>query len=140
VIVLDTNVVSELMRATPERNVGDWVRSYGPGVLGTSSITVGEVRYGIERLPPGRRREDLQTTWDCVYAGLEERTLPFDGSAARQYARISAGRRRLGTPIHILDAQIAAICRMAGAQLATRNVRDFLGTGVELINPWELSV
>lgn len=135
-IVLDTNVTSELMRPTPDPNVSTWVRGQRTVELFTTSITLAEVRYGIERLPDGQRKEQLRRTADQVFSAFADQILSFDVAAAAQYAVIVTGDERSGTPIDGFDAQIAAICRTHAASLATRNVRDFQHTGIEVVDPW----
>jgi toxin FitB len=135
-IIVDTNVVSELMRSSPSPSVRDWLISQDERQLFTTAITVAEIRYGIERLPGGRRKELLQGAAGEIFAGFDEQVLPFDRSAAEQYARIVAGRDGIGLPIDGFDAQIAAVCRARGAALATRNLKDFRETRIDLIDPW----
>jgi hypothetical protein len=106
------------------------------GDLYTTAITVAEIRYGLERLLGGRRQDRLQAAADEVFAALSEFVLPFDIAAAVHYARIARHRDDAGLPIGGFDAQIAAICRARGAALATRNIKDFVETGVEVIDPW----
>jgi predicted nucleic acid-binding protein len=136
-IILDTNVISELMTRSPAPRVEDWVRARSPTSLFTTSVTEAEILFGVQLLPKGKRRDRVQdaaqTVFGRVFAG---RLLPFGGDAARAYARIAADRRRRGKPISVLDAQIAAIARAAGASLATRNVADFDGCGIEVLDPW----
>ncbi len=136
-IVFDTNVVSELMRAEPSPVVVGWVRSRRASELYTTSITLAEVRYGIERLPDGSRKHLLRTVAEEVFAAFEEQVLPFDVEAATRYAAIVSERDRVGLPIDGFDAQIAAICASHGAALATRNLKDFRGTGIEVVDPWQ---
>jgi toxin FitB len=136
-IVVDTNVASELMRPTPSEGVRDWVRGQPPEDLYTSAITVAEIRYGIERLPEGTRKVELRAAAVEVFGAFADRVLAFDAAAAEQYSLIASRRERLGIPIEGFDAQIAAICRVHGAALATRNVSDFRETGVRVINPWD---
>jgi predicted nucleic acid-binding protein len=136
VIVLDTNVTSELMRPSPSSMVTAWVRSRTPTELFTTSITLAEILYGIERLPGGRRREVLRSTATEVFTTFADHVLPFDASAAVEYARIVGDRDRAGAPIDGFDAQIAAISRVHGAALATRNIKDFRDLGLQLIDPW----
>ena len=136
-IVVDTNVVSELMRPTPEPAVRGWVRSHKGHELYTTSITLAEIRYGIERLPGGRRKDVLRTTADDVFAAFEDQVLPFDAAAALQYASIVTTRDDAGLPIDGFDAQITAICGVHQATLATRNVKGFRDTGIDVTNPWE---
>lgn len=136
-IVLDTNVASELMRPSPDVLVREWIRVRRGEGLRTTAITLAEIRYGIERLPAGRRRERLKMTADDVFAAFAARLLPFDREAAAQYGPLVVGRERAGRPIDVVDAQIASICRSRGAALATRNVRDFDATGIEVVDPWD---
>lgn len=135
-IVVDTNVVSELMRPSPSPVVVGWVRR-SERELYTTSITLAEIRYGIERLADGRRKELLRSTAEEVFADFEERVLPFDAKAAVLYATIVSDRDRAGLPIDGFDAQIASICRAHRAALATRNSKDFQGTGTDVIDPWQ---
>lgn len=101
-----------------------------------SSITVAEIHYGIERLPDGRRKEELREAADDVLATFAGDVLAFDARAAAEYAGIAYCRDRSGTPIDGFDAQIASICRMHHARPATRNVKDFEKTSVDVVNPW----
>jgi hypothetical protein len=137
VIVVDTNVVSELMRPSPSAVVTGWVRARSERELYTTSITVAEIRYGIERLPDGRRKDLLRTTADEVFGAFVEHVLPFDERAAVRYATVVDERDRGGLPIDGFDAQIAAICRVHQAVLATRNVKDFQDTGIDVVDPWQ---
>jgi len=136
VIVVDTNVISELMRPQPARVVTQWAGSQEAAELFTTSITLAEVLYGIERLPDDRRREQLRVTALDVFVAFEDHVLSFDAPAARRYASIVSTRDRLGFPIDGFDAQIASICATRGATLATRNVKDFAHTGIALVDPW----
>ena len=136
-MVLDTNVVSEWMRSVPSDAVIEWMMRQIPTDLYLSTITEAELRFGVELLPAGRRRERLLT---AIEVTLEEdfagRILPFDRAAAQAYAVIAAARRAAGMPVKYSDCQIAAIARSRGLSVATRNVRDFEGCGVDVINPW----
>lgn len=136
-IVVDTNVASELMRSSPSEVVRDWVRRQHGSDLYTSAITVAEIRYGIERLPDGRRKDLLRAAANEVFNIFSEQILPFDATAAEQYALVVSRRDVLGLPIDGFDAQIAAICRARGAELATRNAADFRETGVHVVDPWQ---
>jgi toxin FitB len=139
VIVLDTNVISELTRQVPEPAVLSWLDSWPTAEVATTAITAAELLYGIARLPSGHRKTALSAAVHGLLADdFHGRVLPFDDRAAPQYADIVCGRDRLGRPIGVADAQIAAICRASGAELATRNVDDFEDTGIGLINPWKL--
>jgi hypothetical protein len=137
VIVVDTNVVSELMRPSPAPQVRGWVVARAPGELCTTAVTVAEIRYGLEWLPEGRRKDRLLAAATEVFAAFSEYIQPFDADAAVWYATIVARRDRLGLPIDGFDGQIAAICRTRGATLATRNVKDFAETGIDVIDPWQ---
>lgn len=136
-IVVDTNVTSELMRPSPAPAVAAWVRASSPKELYTTSITLAEIRYGLERLPAGRRKDALTNAAEDVFSAFTEHVLPFDAAAATEYAAVVTRRDRAGTPIDGFDAQIAAICRTYGAALATRNVADFVDTGIDVIDPWQ---
>jgi hypothetical protein len=136
-IILDTNVLSETLRPTPSTKVLEWMRSEPASALFTTAITEAELRYGIALLPEGRRRQSMESVVDLIFAeDLAGRVLPFDGAAAREFADIAASRRRTGQPISEADSRIAAIARSRGAALATRNVGDFAGCRLELIDPW----
>jgi toxin FitB len=138
VIILDTNVVSELMRQSPARDVVDWSLSQDGRDLFTTSVTLAEIRYGIERLPDGQRKAESRAKATDIFFALADQVLPFDARAALYYAAIVTNRDQAGLPIAGFDAQIAAICRTYNAALATRNVKDFRHTGVELIDPWQV--
>ena len=136
--VLDTNVVSELMRPAPEPTVEAWVTSRRAGDMYFSAVSEAELRYGVAILPAGRRRVALAAAVDgLVREDFAGRVLPFDSVAARAYAEIAATRRRAGRPVSQADSQIAAIARARGFAMATRNVRDFAGMGIEVVDPWE---
>jgi len=137
VIVLDTNVISELMRAEPNARVLDWLVRQPIAGLFTTTLTQAEIFYGLKLLPEGRRREDLITAARPIFeTEMAGRILPFDSDAALAYADLAAHRRQIGQPISQIDGQIAAITRSRGAQLATRNVRDFVVCGITLVDPW----
>lgn len=135
-IILDTNVVSELMRPAPAPVVLTWLRRQAASDLYTTAITAAEVRYGIARLPDGHRKDDLARAANDVFAAFPDQVLPFDGAAASAYADLVAQRERMGKPIDGFDGQIAAICHSHRASLATRNVKDFHHTGVVTTDPW----
>lgn len=136
-IVLDSNVVSELMRVAPSPAVVTWVQAQPPARLCTTSVTLAEIFYGVGRLPAGRRRSTLRAAADDVFTVFAERVLAFDAAAAAHYADVVVERERAGAPIDGFDAQIAAVCRSRRASLATRNVVDFEGLGLEVMNPWD---
>jgi toxin FitB len=136
-IVLDTNVLSETLRPKPSANVLTWMRSEPVSSLFTTTITEAELLYGIELLAPGKRRQSLEAVVGLIFTDdLAGRILPFDSAAAREYAEIATTRRRAGRPISEADARIAAIARSRGAALATRNVEDFAGCELQVIDPW----
>jgi hypothetical protein len=135
-IVIDTNVASELMKPSPDPSVRDWIVAHRGDRLHTTAITVAEIRYGIERLPAGRRRDLLKLTADDLFSAFKEQILPFDAAAAAVYPLVVTQRERVGMPIDGFDAQIAAICRTRDARLATRNLKDFVDTGLDVVNPW----
>lgn len=137
-IVLDTNVVSELMKSAPADAVARWVADQLATTLYTTSITQAEILHGIMLLPAGRRRGALEAAAEAMFdEDFGGRVLPFGGEAARAYAQIAAQRRRSGRPISHFDAQIAAIARSARAPVATRNVSDYEGCGIKVLNPWD---
>ena len=137
-IILDTNVLSELLRAVPEPAVAVWVARQPLDTLFSTTVTQAEMLYGVKLLPSGQRRQQLE---DAVLTLFSEdflgRVLPFDGDAAIVYAAIAAERKRIGRPISQFDAQIAAIAQSRAGLLATRNVNDFADCGLRIINPWQ---
>ncbi len=135
-IVVDTNVLSELMKPSPVPAVKDWVLAQSGNELYTTSISLGEILYGIERLAAGQRKELLGATARDVFSAFESHVLSFDAAAATHYALVVARRDSLGLPIDGFDAQIASICLAHGAALATRNGKDFRHSGIAVIDPW----
>lgn len=136
-MVWDTNVVSELMRPAPSERVVEWTDRQPVDEVFITAITVAELLYGIGRLPTGRRRSELSELFgDMITQDFEQRVLAFDGVAAAHYADIVVERERIGRPISMADAQIAAICRSHDATVATGNVDDFADVGVDVVNPW----
>ena len=136
-IVLDTNVISEIFRPSPNPGVVRWLTSL-TGDVAITSITLAELLAGVRRLPDGRRKDDLVQRINAaveLYRGSRA-VLPFDDLAAERYADVLLARQSAGAPISTADAQIAAICLAHGATCATRNLKDFANTGVELIDPW----
>jgi hypothetical protein len=139
VIALDTNVLSELARPAPDSGVLSWLDSLEVSNVVTTAVTAAELRYGIARLPDGHRKRELTVVIRGILTeDFHGRVLPFDERASVQFAEIVSSRERIGRPIGVADAQIAAICRDVTATLATRNTADFEETGIELINPWKL--
>lgn len=136
-IVLDTNVLSELLRPAPDSRVLAWLKAQARTSVFTTTVTRGEILYGIRLLPEGRRRREL---WEAATAifneDLAEHVLAFDSEAADAYADIAAHRRGIGRPISQFDAMIAAMARSRGANLAARNDKDFDECGVVVVNPW----
>ena len=136
-IILDTKVVSELMKAEPAASVREWVASQPASRLFVTAVTQAEILYGIGLLPKGRRRNSIATAAQAMFdEDFNDRVLPFGSDAATIYADIAVVRRKQGRPISQFDAQIAAIARSTGGALATRNVGDFESCEIELINPW----
>lgn len=135
VIVADTNVLSEPMRASPDPAVLRWLARH-KNELALTTITIGELRYGARRLAVGRRRTELMAAIDGLVSEAGERILAFDLDAAEHYAVIRSDREAGGLSVGVEDTMIAAICRTVGASVATRNVADFAGAGIDVINPW----
>ncbi len=137
-IVLDTNVLSEVLKPTPSDEVLRWLAAQPPSSVFTTTITMAEVLYGVEALPQGKRRTRLLAAVEKMFAEqFEGRILPFDEEAARLFARTVASRNSAGRPISQIDAMIAAIAKSIRAVLATRNTADFDYCGIQVINPWD---
>lgn len=138
-IILDTNILSELMRHAPNMRVVNWLNAEEPLGVTITAITVAEILYGIERLPDGKRKQRFaQLAAEMFEEDFTERILPFDEVAAAYYATLVADSERSGRIVHSADAQIAAICQQHKAQLATRNVKDFEHLGIPIIDPWQV--
>lgn len=136
-IILDTNVLSELMRPKPSPKVVAWVAKQPGTELFTTAITEAEIFYGIELLSKGKRRDELLEAADAMFAeDLAGRIFSFESDSARVFSRIATERRALGRPISHVDAQIAAIAQVRRAKLATRNVTDFRDCGIDVVDPW----
>ena len=136
-IVLDTNVISEVLRPDPEPAVLSWLRSVPRRELWTCTVVLAELFSGVDLMPSGKRQQLLREKMEQMVPKLfRDHVLTFDLSAARAYGPILATRQRMGRPIEEIDAQIAAIARVQDASLATRNIRDFEHCGISLINPW----
>lgn len=136
-IILDTNVISELMRRQPDQRIMTWIADQPMAGVFTTTLTRAEIFYGLALLPEGRRRSDLLAAARPMFdVDLAGRVLPFDTEAAIFYPAIAAGRKQAGRPLSQIDAQIAAIVRSRGARLATRNVRDFEDCGITIVDPW----
>jgi hypothetical protein len=137
-ILLDTNVLSALMRATPDPVVVEWLDNQPAESIWTTTITIFEIRAGIELLVPGRRRKQLDQVFCQLLADdLNGRVQSFDQMAALAAGSIAANRQRAGRVVEIRDVQIAGIATARHATVATRNTRHFEGTGIQLINPWD---
>lgn len=138
-IVLDTNVISELMRLRPEPKIMAWVDGLDPDAVVIAAMNEAEILHGLSRLPDGRRKQELQQGWDGLMAEIfTGRVLPFTSEAAHWYAELLRRRERLGRPMATADAVVAATALSHGAALATRDVADFSDIGLQLINPWNL--
>lgn len=138
--LLDTNVLSELLRAAPEPMLLAWFAAQPSESLFVSAVTQAEMMLGARLLPPGKRRASLEAALGAMFSeDFAGRVLPFGSAAVSAYVDIVAVRRAAGRPVSQFDAQIAAIARHAGAKLATRNVNDFENCGVSVVNPWTVS-
>lgn len=136
-IVLDTNVLSEALKQAPQAAVLSWLDRRSPNELFTTAITESEILYGIAILPNGKRKNVLRDSTERIFIKLfQDRILPFDSRAAQAYAELTSKRRALGRPMSQSDAQIAAVALANGASIATRNIADFEGCGITLVNPW----
>jgi predicted nucleic acid-binding protein len=136
-IILDTNVLSEVLRPTPEAEVLAWLERQTPADLYTTTVTEAEVFFGIEAAPIGRKRDQLRFEAEGMFEeDFDGRVLAFDRAAARAYGRIVAARKAAGRPVGAMDAQILAIASCRDATVATRDVSDFEGCGVRVVNPW----
>lgn len=136
-ILLDTNVLSELMRTEPDAGVIGWIDSLRRSELGVTAVSIAEILYGVGALTKGRRKQRLlEAASEMFEKDFAGRVFSFDGIAAIEYADIVLQREKSGRPISMPDAQIASICRVIGSALATRNIKDFEHTGIELFNPW----
>ena len=139
-IIIDTNVVSEPLKPEPESAVIDWLDAQEPETLYLTTVNLAELLAGIEAMPAGRRRNKLNTALaDRMMPLFEGRILPFDKGAAEAFARMDASARLAGNRISFADGAIAAIASANGFMLATRNVHDFKGTNIRIINPWTRS-
>lgn len=138
-ILTDTNVISEVMKVSPSLRVIEWLNKQDSNALYVSTITIGEIEYGLRILPDGRRRLELKESFErFISVAFAQRILSFDEPAARSYGDVMGLRRELGRPISVPDGQIAAIARSGGLSVATRNTSDFEECGVDLINPFTM--
>ena len=139
-LVLDTNVLSALMQADPELNVIRWLDQQPTESVWTTTVTVFEVRYGIEILPSSKRRKKLEDLFERVLLkGLEHRILSFDATAAQYASVIAAKRQKTGRVVDFRDTLIAGIAVARGAKIVTRNSRHFDDLDIEVINPWRVT-
>jgi len=137
VIILDTNVLSEVIRDVPEKCVVEWMARQTSSMLFTTTITKAELFCGVYLLPDGRRKSGIKKAIEDIFEiDMSGRVLHFDEESARLYAEIASSRKKSGQPISQFDAMIAAITKSRGATLATRNVKDFTYCGISLVNPW----
>jgi hypothetical protein len=140
-LVLDTNVLSEVLRPEPDAGIQAWLRSQAPASVFTTAITQAEIMYGIAIMPKGQRQSTLLTAATLMFEDdFQGRILPFNSDAAEIYAAIASARRLAGQPISQADGQIAAITQSRGGRLVTRNVSDFTNCGIDIVNPWDRRV
>lgn len=136
-LIVDTNLLSDLMRPAPSEKVAQWFERQPLDRLAITAVTVGEILYGLDRLPGGRRKADLSARFvEVLRRAFPARVLAFDDAAAAAYARIRGDRDRAGRPIGVNDAMIAGIARSRGGTVATRNVADFEQCGIAVLDPW----
>ncbi len=136
-ILLDTNIISEMMKQSPDLKVIDWIEEQEVTQLYVSSISIAEIAYGINVLPNGKRRHVLEEAfYKAIKMAFKHHILFFDETSAYQYGKLMSHRKRLGKPLSILDGQIASIALTHGTALATRNIRDFSDCELDLINPF----
>lgn len=135
-IIIDTNVFAELTKREPDAAVAAWVQTFAADDLHFSAVSRAEVQFGLERLPAGARRDRLVAENHAYLAALAHRTHAFGVAAADEFGSVVVARENAGRPIGVADAMIAAIARVHGATIATRNVRDFEQTGVSVVDPW----
>lgn len=136
-IVVDTNVLSAVMQSAPDPRIVAWLDDQPAESIWTTAITVFEIRFGLEKLPRGRRRRQLEEAFQLALTeDLEGRILAFDLAAAQAAGVVAAKQRRAGRPVDVRETQIAAIVLDRRATLATRNIRHFEGLGMKLIDPW----
>ena len=136
-ILLDTNVISETLRERPDPVVSAWLDEHPDEEMWTASVVIAELLSGIELMPSGRKQRVLrEAVENMIVEDFRGQILTFNLPAARQYAQILAARRKIGRPIREMDAQIAAIANVHSATLATRDVDDFAGCNLAVVNPW----
>ena len=136
-VILDAAILAEVIRPSPDRKIGGWLGAQPRDDLYTTSLAQADILYGVESLPPGKRRTDLLSAVLEIFAFFEKRVLSFDPDAARAYPQILLNRKMMGAPIEPANAMLAAITRSRGAILATKNVDQFSGCGIRVVNPWD---
>ena len=137
-IILDTNVISELMREEPHKNVKEWVAAHKPTDLSLTTIAIAEIQKGLARLAKGKRRNTLENNFSIFVAeAFNDRIYSFDEEAAYIYGEIVEKREKEGFNTDAVDLMIGAIVKSHNASIATRNTKDFEGCGIKIINPWE---
>ena len=134
--LLDTCVLSELVKTNRDNNVINWFEKRKPHELYTSAMTWGELNRGVDRMPASNRRSELTQWLDQLVIGFEDRVLAFDQTVARAWSQMTVQAEANGKPIAAFDSIIAATARANNCKLVTRNVRDFAQAGVEIVNPW----
>lgn len=136
-MILDTNIISEMMRPKPNASVLTWLNEQDAAQLFVATITIGEIFYGLEALPAGRRRQRLAASFEhLIRDAFDSRLLAFDETAARCYGSIMAARRKMGRPLGALDGQIAATALANRMTVVTRNTKDFADCGLDIVNPF----
>lgn len=135
--MLDTCVLSELVKSQPEIRLVQWMQARKPHELCISAMTLAEMLRGVARLPPSKRRTELMQWLQQLEAGFEDRVLSFDREAAKAWAEMTAMAAARGRPLPAMDSIIAATAHVHGCKLVTRNIRDFEFSGLEVINPWQ---
>ena len=136
-LILDTTVLSEVLKPSPDRKIGAWLGAQPREDLYTTSLAQADILYGVERLPPGKHRSDLLNAVVEIFAFFEKRILPFDPDAARVYPQIVLNRKMMAQEIPPAKAMLAAITRSRGATLATLTPAEFSGCGIRVVSPWE---
>lgn len=137
-IILDTNIISEMMKTTPSKAVLNWVNKQEAIELFITTITIAEISYGLYALPRGNRRKSLEEIFHrAIMSAFKHRILSFEESSAHFYGKIMGHRKKIGRPLSVPDGQIAAITLSQGFSLATRNIRDFSDCDINLVNPFD---
>ena len=135
-MILDTNILSEVMRGDPTETVSAWLATCDDTTLGIAAVTVQEITFGLRRMAPGGRQQRLAATWDRILSDLSLYVHPLDLYKAEAAALLQVQREESGRHLGVADAQIAATSLVLGRPLVTRNVRDFEGLGLDIVDPW----